>query len=232
MALNFSNYRIDELRYKMDLMNIRPLDIMATGVTGAGKSTTMNALFQKTIAKVGNGVDPETMEVSDYRLSDLLRIWDTPGLGDGAARDREHKQKMVDLLYSSYQKNGRTYGYIDMALVIIDGACRDMGTAYTLLNEVLVPNIQKSRILVAINRADAAMSYRHWDNEKNQPDERLLDFLEEKANSVKKRVYEATGVNITKPVCYSAKNNWNLDAVLDLIIDHIPKKRRKLINSQ
>ena len=31
-------------------MGINPLDIVVTGVTGAGKSSTLNAIFQKEVA--------------------------------------------------------------------------------------------------------------------------------------------------------------------------------------
>ena len=132
-------------------MGIRPLDVMVTGVTGAGKSTTLNAFFQKKVAKVGDGVDPETMELDAYALNNYFRVWDTPGLGDGVEIDQLHKKKMMDLLYKKYTNDGHEYGYIDMCLVIIEGANRDMGTTYTLLNEVIVPNIQRDRILVVIS---------------------------------------------------------------------------------
>ena len=56
---------------------------MVTGATGAGKSSTLNSFFDKVVAKVGEGVDPETMELSAYSLTDQMRFWDTPGLGDG-----------------------------------------------------------------------------------------------------------------------------------------------------
>lgn len=51
-------------------MEIYPLDVIITGVTRAGKSTTLNAFFQKTVAKVGDGVDPETMELDSYMLDE------------------------------------------------------------------------------------------------------------------------------------------------------------------
>jgi len=44
---------------------------------------------------------------------------------------------MVDLLYKTYSVGGAIYGFIDMAIVIIEGSNRDMGTTYTLLNEVI-----------------------------------------------------------------------------------------------
>jgi len=229
--MRYDSYRIADIEQRLHRMRIRPLDVMAAGVTGAGKSTTLNALFQKTVAKVGNGTEPETMETGDYRLNDLFRIWDTPGLCDGVYRDAIHKRKLVDLLFETYTADAVRYGFIDLCLVIIEGSNRDMGTTYTLLNEVIVPNIQADRILVAINQADLAMKGRHWNRDTNRPDPVLLDFLEEQARSVQKRVKEATGVSILRPVCYSAEYGWNITAVLDMIIDNIPSVRRQLITS-
>ena len=224
--LDFSTYRSNDILKNLRIIGVKPLDIMVTGVTGAGKSTTLNSFFQKNVAKVGDGVDPETMELDSYRLNDFFRIWDTPGLGDGVEIDKIHKKKMLDLLYEKYSMKQGGFGFIDMAIIIIEGSNRDMGTTYTLLNEVIVPSIQKDRILVIINQADMAMKGYHWDYENNTPDDRLIDFLEEQAISIQKRVKEATGVEIIKPVYYSAEYNWNIKAVFDFIIDHMPKKRR------
>ena len=224
--LDFSTYRSNDILKNLRIIGVKPLDIMGTGVTGAGKSTTLNSFFQKNVAKVGDGVDPETMELDSYRLNDFFRIWDTPGLGDGVEIDKIHKKKMLDLLYEKYSMKQGGFGFIDMAIIIIEGSNRDMGTTYTLLNEVIVPSIQKDRILVIINQADMAMKGYHWDYENNTPDDRLIDFLEEQAISIQKRVKEATGVEIIKPVYYSAEYNWNIKTVFDFIIDHMPRKRR------
>ncbi len=229
MAVKFSTYRDNDINNNLHRMGIRPLDVMVTGVTGAGKSTTLNAFFQKIVAKVGDGVDPETMELDAYALNDFFRVWDTPGLGDGVERDEVHKRKLVDLLYKTYVIDGVEYGFIDMVMVIIEGANRDMGTTYTLLNEVIVPNIQKDRIFVVINQADVAMKGRHWNYSTSAPDCQLLAFLEEQASSIQKRVREATGISIMKPVYYSAEYGWNVQAVFDFIIDHMPINRRPLV---
>ena len=224
--LDFSTYRSNDILKNLRIIGVKPLDIMVTGVTGAGKSTTLNSFFQKNVAKVGDGVDPETMELDSYRLNDFFRIWDTPGLGDGVEIDKIHKKKMLDLLYEKYSMKQGGFGFIDMAIIIIEGSNRDMGTTYTLLNEVIVPSIQKDRILVIINQADMAMKGYHWDYENNTPDDKLIDFLEEQAISIQKRVKEATGVEIIKPVYYSAEYKWNSKTVFDFIIDHMPIKRR------
>ena len=202
---------------------------MVTGVTGAGKSTTLNTIFRKNVATVGNGVDPETMYLDYYLLNDVFRLWDTPGLGDGVANDETHKRKLIDLLYKTYSLDGNIYGWIDSVIVVLEGLNRDMGSTYTLLNEVIVPNIQAERILVVINQADMAMKGRHWNKETNRPDEVLLDFLEKKTISIQNRVKEATGVTIKKPVYYSAEYGYNVEKLLDFIIDNMIVERRSLI---
>lgn len=224
----YANYRLKAIDEKLEKAKFYPLDVMVTGVTGAGKSTTLNSLFEKEVATVGDGVDPETMELDSYRLNELMRFWDTPGLGDGVEADKIHSKKLVDLLYKTYVLDDTEYGFIDSVLVIIEGSNRDMGTTYKLLNEVIVPNFQSDRILVAINQADVAMKGRHWDFSKNKPDDVLLDYLEQQACSIQRRVKEATGVTIKKPVYYSAEKGYNVSKLFDLIIDNMPECRREL----
>ena len=226
-ALN--NYRVRDIEKKLEKARFRPLDVMVTGVTGAGKSTTLNTIFRKNVATVGNGVDPETMYLDYYLLNDVFRLWDTPGLGDGVANDETHKRKLIDLLYKTYSLDGNIYGWIDSEIVVLEGLNRDMGSTYTLLNEVIVPNIQAERILVVINQADMAMKGRHWNKETNRPDEVLLDFLEKQTISIQNRVKEATGVTIKKPVYYSAEYGYNVEKLLDFIINNMIVERRSLI---
>ena len=78
----YENYRKDDIENHISKIGFRPLDVMVTGATGAGKSSTLNSFFDKTVAKVGDGVDPETMELDSYSLTEKMRFWDTPGLGD------------------------------------------------------------------------------------------------------------------------------------------------------
>ena len=224
----YSDYRLDAIDIKLQKARFYPLDVMVTGVTGAGKSTTLNSLFEKEVAKVGDGVDPETMELDSYRLNKLIRFWDTPGLGDGVYADTIHSRKLVDLLYKTYVLDDNEYGFIDSVLIIIEGSNRDMGTTYKLLNDIIVPNFQSERIIVAINQADVAMKGRHWDFSRNKPDDVLINYLEEKTISIQNRVKEATGVAIKRPIYYSAQKGYNISKLFDLIIDNMPESRREL----
>lgn len=223
-----SVYRMADIDKNLRAAGLRPLDVLVVGGTGAGKSSTLNTLFQREVAKVGNEGEPETMSVNSVRLNNLLRFWDTPGLGDNVYKDMEYAKELVNVLYRECTISDKQYGLIDTVLVILDGSGRDLGTTYKLLNEVIVPNIQTDRILIAINQADVAMKGRHWNETWDCPDNVLHEFLEQKAASVQSRIREATGVNVVKPVYYSAERNYNVEKLLDMIIDNIPRERRQL----
>jgi len=222
------NYRVQTIESKIRSAGFRPLDVLLVGATGVGKSTTLNALFGGKIAKVGEGVDPETMQVGHYELNDSLRIWDSPGLGDGVASDKSHAKIITDNLCQTYTHDDGQWGFIDLVLVILDGSSRDMGTSYRLLEQVILKNIQPERVIVAINKADMAMSGRSWDRSIDKPEEKLLNFLEDKATSTQNRLYEATSLKIKKPVYYSADKCYNLNALMDTVIAHIPNGKRRL----
>lgn len=213
----------------------KKVNIMITGATGCGKSSTINAMFDTEVARVGVGVDPETMEIEKYELDNLI-LWDTPGLGDGKEADNRHAKNIIKKL-AEVDEEGNAL--IDLVLVILDGGTRDLGTSYELINNVIIPNLgeeKEERILVAINQADMAMKGRNWDYDKNEPNQHLVTFLEEKVRSVRDRVYEATGVRVD-PIYYSAGYKeeggeqsapYNLSKLLYCIVQATPSQKRVL----
>lgn len=225
-----------ELLVQMNKLNDTKINILITGATGCGKSSTINALFGSNQAKVGQGVDPETMDIRKFELNNIV-LWDSPGLGDGKESDRRHSKNIIDKLH---EKDADDKALIDLVLVLLDGSSRDLGTSYELINEVIIPNLGENtdRLLVAINQCDIAMSGRHWNHERNEPEAKLITFLEEKVTSTKRRIKEATGVNV-KPIYYSAgykdedeeQQPYNLSKLLMFIVDHTkPEKRAVYIN--
>lgn len=234
-------------------------NIMLVGATGCGKSSTINALFsvgeeeeetvedgldedereekpkkkRVEVAKVGSKANPETKDIEKYTIGNLT-LWDTPGLGDGTEVDEHHKEVITELLR---EKNEDGNALIDLVLVILDGSTKDLGTSYHILNDVIIPELgeKTGRILVALNQADIAMKTgRHWDYEKNEPDEVLINYLNEKVDSIKTRIKEDSGLEI-EPVYYCAGyeeesgdtvHPYNLSKLLYYIMQSLPAHKR------
>lgn len=231
-------------------------NIMLVGATGCGKSSTINALFacgekeeeaseddlsaetvKKSkyveVAKVGSKTDPETKDIEKYTIGNLV-LWDTPGLGDGTEIDEHHKEVITELLREEDEDGN---ALIDLVLVILDGSTRDLGTSYKILNDVIIPELngENNRILVALNQADIAMKTgRHWDYEKNEPDETLIQFLNAKVESIKARIKEDSNLDI-EPVYYCAGYEeesgdvvrpYNLSKLLYYIMNAVPSHKR------
>ena len=214
----------------------RKINIMLVGATGVGKSSTVNALFDMDAATVGIGVDPETMDIAQYELGNLT-IWDTPGLGDTVEKDKSHVEQIVRKL-SETNDDGTLL--IDLVLVLLDASSKDMAVSYDVINNTLIPCLGKDnahRILIGLNQSDMAMKGRHWDPVSNEPNDILADFLGRKAESVKRRVLEATGVTVD-PVCYCAGytdedgercDPYNLSKLLRYILAAIPAEKRLVL---
>ena len=185
------------------------------------------------VAKVGSKSDPETKDIEKYKIGNLV-LWDTPGLGDGTEIDEHHKSVITDLL-EEQDENGNKL--IDMVLLILDGSTRDLGTSYKLVNEVILPELkdESNRLIVALNQADIAMKTgRHWDYEKNEPDETLITFLDDKVDSIRKRFKEDSDIDIN-PIYYCAGYQeesgetvypYNLSKLLYYILNSLPSEKR------
>ena len=219
------------------LLNMRnqKINLMITGGTGVGKSSTINALFGREISRVGIHAEPETMEIKSYELNDKITLWDSPGLGDGR-KDPEHARKIVELLHK--KDNSGAY-MIDLVLVIADAASRDLGTTYSLITDVILPHLgdendKRTRIIAALNKCDAVMP-RHWDYENSRPDEKLTAELDGRADTFRRRIEQTTGISV-ETMYYSAgykeddnegqEAPYNLAKLLSLIINHTPSKKR------
>ncbi|MBE9610819.1 GTPase family protein [Chitinilyticum piscinae] len=212
-------------------LKAQKLNLLITGATGVGKSSTINALFDTEVARVGTSPEPETMDIAKYELGNLV-IWDSPGLGDGKEADNRHAKGIISKL-NELDQNGQPL--IDVVLVLLDAGSRDMGTAFQLINEIVIPNLgnQTDRLIVALNQADMAMRGRHWDFEANRPQPPLSTFLDEKVTSVARRIKESTGVSV-EPMYFSAgykegyecQHPYNLAKLLYFIVRNAPAEKR------
>ena len=212
------------------------VNLMLVGATGAGKSSTINAMFNMDVAKVGIGVDPETKDIQKYELSNLT-IWDTPGLGDSPEEDEKNINQIIKKL-SEVGDDGSLL--IDLVMVVLDASSKDMASNLNIINNVLIPCLgenNENRILIALNQSDMAMKGRHWNHELNAPEDTLLDFLKEKVKSVKRRIFNATSVEVESVCFYCAgytdgvekQNPYNLARLLYQILMAVPSEKRLVL---
>lgn len=185
------------------------INLLIVGPTGSGKSTTIKALFKEQKKEdveitIREGGKPITMEIENYKLSEDLTIYDSPGLGDGE-KDKEHIEKIQRLLKMQDDEGN---ALIDLVLIIVDGrAERDLATAYNTI-EVISEVMQKkdrNRILIAINKCDQISSHpkAQWDYEKGLPNEFLKTQIEKKVADIRYRILETSDLK-TEPIYYSA----------------------------
>lgn len=227
LRIYIENSDIDEESKNQLLANIvkftsKELHILIVGGCGCGKSSTINALFNMDIAHVGYGVDAETQNISVYKL-DNMYLHDTPGIGESPTADKKHMEN-IKLALRETDSDG--HAVIDVVLVIVDASNRDMRSSFELINEVVIPNLQnKDRILIGINRCDLALDGKGWVEKYNYPNVELLQRLQEKAESVRRRIKEDTGVDV-EPIFYSALYKYNISKLLSYLVKSAPTTKR------
>lgn len=216
---------------KLSSLRQNGINIMITGATGSGKSSTINALFRADKAKVGISFTPETMDIDQYDYDGMI-LWDTPGLGDGEEADKRHSNAIVAKLN---ERDAHGNMLIDAVLVILDASSRDLGTSYKLINETIIPNLNdKNRIIVALNKVDMVGNRKLWNHSTNMPEPSLIAKLDEQVAVVRKRIAQSTGVDVT-PILYSAGDKdddsdqtapYNLAKLLAALLRCIPPIKR------
>lgn len=250
---------LDELLNKSDLdeedktklkLNIKKLantklNILITGGTGVGKSSTINSLFnmgdeyKQEFSEIGTTNKPQTMEIKKYEIGKNLVLWDSPGLGDGI-KDSEHIAKINKKLH---EKDSKGNALIDLVLIIVDAKTRDLGTTYHLITNVIIPALgenAKDRILIALNKCDQALEGDFWvKGDSPYPEEELIKYLDESVKIISDRIYETTSVRI-EPIYYSSgksrngiqENPYNLGKLLKFIVDYTPSKKRAVFKGK
>lgn len=212
-----------------------PLNILIIGGTGVGKSSTINAIYGEDRVKVGSDAKPQTQEIEKYKISKNITLYDSPGLGEGSEKDKQHMDKIHRLLQ---EKDEYGHAKIDLALVVIDATVKGLGQEYNTIKYLLDVLGDSKRILIGLNKCDCVESERFFDRVNNKLAERQERFLQEKVIDLRERVERDTGLLLSPDdiVCYSAgfydketqtqEKPYNIGQLGFMILRKIPKHKR------
>ncbi|WP_104746488.1 GTPase family protein [Helicobacter bilis] len=218
----------------LDSLDI-PLNILLMGGTGVGKSSTINAIYGENRVKVGTGARPQTQEIQECQISKNITLYDSPGLGEGSEKDKQHMEKINKLLTDT---DGNGNAKIDLVLVITDASVTGLGQEYETIKYLLDTLGDSKRILIGLNKCDCAPSERYFDRKNNKLGKKQEQFLEDKVADLQARIKADTKLSLGKDdiVCYSAgfydeetqtqDKPYNIVELEKMILRKIPKQKR------
>lgn len=92
-------------KFEKETEKMQRVNILVTGKTGVGKSTVINSVFGKELAKTGSGI-PITAEIEKYTVGYAkLVIYDTKGIELSEKSQKDVKKKIEDHIFKSYQSS-------------------------------------------------------------------------------------------------------------------------------
>ena len=170
--------------------------ILFIGNTGSGKSSLINALSGANLAIVGNDVDPQTVQIKSYRISQTPYIfWDSPGLSKGIEEDKKHISVVNKLLLNRQMHR---------IVLVVEAGKKDLGTTYKIIKNIVNKSPSQS-IIIAVNQVGIVNSRDQWNNDTNEPSPSLKKYIAELTLSVRRRIIESTNIEIAYTISLSAK---------------------------
>lgn len=198
----------------------KPPTIGVIGLSGVGKSSTINAMFgtRKTVSATTRGTvrfhtSKHWVENEKYqgrRIRYQLHVVDAPGLGEDLDQDEKY--------LAAYQKH---LPRCDVALWVVAARNRALAVDQLYLKRLsrVLPNL-----VIGVNQADL-VEPGDWSRAANLPSERQKTAIAAIVADRKARFAKIYGAK-TPVVPYSAKNYYNLSALFLACVETAPKKRR------
>ena len=165
---------IEKAEIKEWIEDKKELRIIATGKTGAGKSSLLNCFIGTKLFTEGIDLDPCTMVMDQHEcLIDGIRViaWDCPGLQDGLDNEEEYLKDLAE----------KTKRNIDLMLYCIDMSAtratdlRVHGSAIQKLTEILGPGVW-SNTVIALTFSNLYVARLQTTNPGIQEEELIVEF--------------------------------------------------------
>jgi len=212
---------IEKLRQEiLKEVNTKPPTIGVIGVSGVGKSSTLNSLFKTNLATSDTVActkefrrEPLKLEFQQgYAKKEKvsLVVIDAPGLGEDIFKDPEYLEM--------YKKN---LVECDVILWIMTGRNRAIALDQIYLQQLTDFH---PKIVFGINQVELIEPL-HWNEKINVPKEQQLKNIEIIEADRKEKIEKIIKTEI-KLCSYSAKKKYNLEELFGLIIDNCPPNRK------
>jgi len=217
---------IQQIRSKIrEVVNENPPTIGIVGVSGVGKSTTLNVLFRTNLPTSPTMACTKKFQTVDLSLTlnqgiakgmtVALRVIDAPGLGEDVYRDKEYLR--------IYHNN---LSYCDVVLWVL--AARNRAIA---LDQQYLLKLKghHGRIVFAINQVDLVdpVDWNTYANIPSENQEKNIAVICQDRECKIQSVFEGT----VKMIPYSAKTGYNLEELFYFLIDAAPEERRWIFSS-
>lgn len=204
------NHRLSEI------LNYEPT-IGIFGKTGAGKSSLCNALFGKEICQISD-VEACTREKQEVVLNigdSGIKLWDVPGVGENAERDKEYSELYEKLLPK-----------IDLVLWIVKADDRALASDEDFYKRILKKYVDEGKpFFIVLNQVDKIEPFREWNEEGHKPGTTQFENICRKIDDVA----EVFDVATSKVIPVSANEKYNLTVLVDEFIRALPLKKKAVV---
>ena len=212
--------------FTQEVKNQQPPKIALIGVTGVGKTSTINALFNTglEISHFRSCTQKEAIvpEVASQFAANrgTITVYDMPGLGESLIADKSHIETYkrvlpeVDVAVWIIEAGGRALSLMQQSLKTISAAMKDK---------------KLERIMFAINKADL-MYPNNWNRHTNTPSREQWDNLVQFAKTVERSIKEVVNRWNGEIKIYSALKKYRLEPLLTSMIETAPKQRRWILD--
>lgn len=206
-----------------------PPHITFIGETKVGKTSTVNALFRTELEVANPNYDPESMvghvlsvqAVAIEQVIDTPRgrvlITDMPGLGETGKKTQQYLQ-----VYRTRLPKADVILWILEPDRKLEQVQRHLKAVRTIVSREVF-----ERIVFCLNKVDA-IHKGEWISETNQPDAALRDAIQEYISWAERELGLSAGAIIP----YSAQCYYNLDGLLEAMMEAIPSTRQAALKQR
>lgn len=229
MTENLTDQEKAELKAKIEKeIKTSPPTIGVIGLSGVGKSTTINTLFKTSLPVSDTVACTRNFESMDFQLSfksedakslalnrATIRVVDAPGLGEDIENDKKHLKM--------YQKN---LPNCDVILWIL--AARNRAVA---LDQMYIEKLKKfhKKMIFGINQVDLVEPI-NWNKRINLPSEEMESNIGIIIEDRKQKIQNSIKENI-RIMGFSAKCGYRLEQLFNMLIGACSKDRQWLMAS-